>query len=270
MYQPPGTGLWPPAGLDVWNTIFGNSIFIGNGFLDTNDGHIGYEYYLGLSKKYFPEQNDFDRDKGTTNDCRNAAWILQENCQNWHDIEDPVVSIGAGPIVVELNVCLCQGMCAPRSDQTWVIPSPHVKEPVYFSVEVITACDKKGIHYETLLNVQNREIILSDIEETGLVMLDTEIDFTSWKLACNYNLILVGGPVANIIVKQLVSEGISTVDWLTSSGEWEYIRAPYDGCDILIVAGADRDATRAAVLEIIDYLQMKEQEEQIREVEEDT
>lgn len=117
LYQPPGTGLWPSAGLDLWNNTVSNSIFIGNGFLDTNDGHIGYEYYLGLSEGYFPEQNDFDRDKGTTNDCRNAAWILQENCQNQHDIEDPVGFNGAGPIVVELNACLCHGMCAPCSSR---------------------------------------------------------------------------------------------------------------------------------------------------------
>lgn len=138
-----------------------------------------------------------------------------------------------------------------------------MKEPVYFSVEVTDAyfCGKDGILYETLMNpMQNREIMFADLEETGLVILDIDIDLTRWKLVYNCNLILVGGPVANILVKQLVSEGVSTVDWLTSSGEWEYIAAPYDGCDILIMAGADRDATRTAVLEIIDYLQMKEQD----------
>lgn len=60
--------------------------------------------------------------------------------------------------------------------------------------------------------------------------------------------------VVNNIVKQLVDEGISTVDWETSLGEWEYIKAPYSGCDVLIVAGADRDATRAAVQLLIDGL----------------
>ncbi|MBU7011093.1 MAG: S-layer protein, partial [Theionarchaea archaeon] len=48
--------------------------------------------------------------------------------------------------------------------------------------------------------------------------------------------------------------GISAVDWATSPGEWEYITAPYGGCDVLIIAGMDRDATRAAAQELIDSL----------------
>ncbi|MBU7024792.1 MAG: S-layer protein, partial [Theionarchaea archaeon] len=87
-----------------------------------------------------------------------------------------------------------------------------------------------------------------------MVMLDTELDFAGWKAACEYNLILIGGPVANIVVKQLVDEGISTVDWTTSPGEWEYITDPYGDCDILIIAGADRDATREAAQDLIDQL----------------
>jgi S-layer protein (TIGR01564 family) len=60
--------------------------------------------------------------------------------------------------------------------------------------------------------------------------------------------------VANIIVKQLVDEGMSTVDWATSPGEWEYIVAPYGGCDVLVIAGMDRDATRSAAQDLIDQL----------------
>ncbi|MGD2248917.1 MAG: hypothetical protein PVF58_10975 [Candidatus Methanofastidiosia archaeon] len=33
------------------------------------------------------------------------------------------------------------------------------------------------------------------------------------------------------------------MDWEASTGEWEYIKAPLNTCDILIVAGKDRDAT---------------------------
>jgi S-layer protein (TIGR01564 family) len=88
----------------------------------------------------------------------------------------------------------------------------------------------------------------------NLVMLDTELDFATWKAICDSNLILIGGPVANTIVEQLVENGISTADWAISPGGWELIEAPYGGCDILIVAGADRDATRAAVQYLIDIL----------------
>ncbi|MBU7035206.1 MAG: hypothetical protein HXS49_08450, partial [Theionarchaea archaeon] len=46
----------------------------------------------------------------------------------------------------------------------------------------------------------------------------------------------------------------SMVNWEISAGEWEYIRAPYGTCDILIVAGKDRDATREAVLALVEGL----------------
>ncbi len=249
LYQPPGTGLWPPMGLNLWKST--GTMFIGNGFLDSNDGHTGYEYYL--SEGYFPEQHDLDRDKGTTNDCRNAAWELQESCQNQHDIEDPVVQHGAGVILVELNVCLCEKLCPPDSEDSWKISGPKKENP-YFTIEVLDVnfCDD-GIDYNTLMELVDTNPV--DIDETGLVFLDSDIDFTEWKSTCRYNMILIGGPVANTLVTHLVSEGISIVNWTSSEGEWEYIAAPYNGCHILIVAGSDRDATRAAVLRLIDYVE---------------
>lgn len=87
-----------------------------------------------------------------------------------------------------------------------------------------------------------------------LIILDTELDFAGWKAACDYNLILVGGPVANIIVKQLVDEGISAVNWATSPGEWEHITAPYGDCEILIIAGSDRETTRGAAQSLIQWM----------------
>lgn len=88
----------------------------------------------------------------------------------------------------------------------------------------------------------------------ALIIVDTEVDFAHWKTVCDYNLILVGGPVANIIVNQLVDEGVSLVTWAISPGEWEYIKAPYGGCTILIVAGADRDATCGATQSLIQWM----------------
>ncbi|KYK38518.1 MAG: hypothetical protein AYK18_17040 [Theionarchaea archaeon DG-70] len=84
--------------------------------------------------------------------------------------------------------------------------------------------------------------------------MDIEFDFANWKVMCDYNLLLVGGPVANTIVKRAIDEGLSAVDWATSPGEWEYIVAPYGACDILIIAGMDRTATLAAVELLIDQL----------------
>lgn len=88
-----------------------------------------------------------------------------------------------------------------------------------------------------------------------VVVRDCEFDFSDWKAASDYNLILVGGPVANSITRILVDGGFSSIKWVESSGEWEYIVDPYgNGCDILIVAGEDRDATYSVVKLLIQWL----------------
>lgn len=71
-------------------------------------------------------------------------------------------------------------------------------------------------------------------------------------IAKNNNLILIGGPVANNIVAGLVQRGVSKVDWYISQGEIEYIpNGLYPGSDVIIVAGADREKTRDAVVKLI-------------------
>ncbi|MEA1994118.1 MAG: S-layer protein, partial [Euryarchaeota archaeon] len=80
------------------------------------------------------------------------------------------------------------------------------------------------------------------------------------------NLVLVGGPglvvcvgaepqVANTLTQDLVDQGLSTVDWKSSTGEYEYIADAFaEGKDVVVVAGADRDATGAAVESLINDL----------------
>lgn len=82
----------------------------------------------------------------------------------------------------------------------------------------------------------------------------------------NYNLILVGGPglvvqpngenlVCNTLTKELVDLGLSNVYWNLSTGEYEYIADAFtDGKAVIIVAGADRAATRNAVIDLLDDL----------------
>lgn len=250
LYQPPGTGLWPPTGLDKWRNE--GYTFVGNGFLDNNDGHTGYEYTLIGPGMYISEQNDLDRDGSMTNDCRIQGSL--SNCINLYDIEDPAVWHGPGPMMVELNVYLCDTMCSPDSESGWSIPGFYPKDQPYFTVHVTDPfyeCgDEDGIDYVTLTKSRD----FTEVEKTNLIMVDTELNFEEWKTSCEYNLILIGGPVANIIVRKLVGGGLSTTDWKTSSGGWEYIVAPYGGCDVLIIAGKDRYATAFAVYSLIEQL----------------
>jgi hypothetical protein len=58
------------------------------------------------------------------------------------------------------------------------------------------------------------------------------------------NIVLVGGPVSNVAVAELVTSGDSTVDWASSAGEIEVVQV---GSNYrVIVAGGDRAATQAA------------------------
>ncbi|WP_456473728.1 S-layer protein [Candidatus Pyrohabitans sp.] len=63
----------------------------------------------------------------------------------------------------------------------------------------------------------------------------------------NMNLVLIGGPVANSLVADLVTAGKSKVDWYTSDGDIEVIGDyPSTGFSGIIVAGKNREATKAA------------------------
>lgn len=70
--------------------------------------------------------------------------------------------------------------------------------------------------------------------------------------AITENLILVGGPVANKIVAALVQSGASKIDWYNSQGDIEYLPNALFGSDVIIVAGADREKTRNAVIRLIN------------------
>ncbi len=272
VYQPPGTGLWPPFGLVQWIILVGPGMFIGNGFLDNNDGHIGYEYnaLLPFPAVFFPEQNDLDRDSfGAplfSNDCRNPDWSFVGDCQDLYDIEDPVVFLGEGQTMVELNIALCDIVEMAECLTRFVFSGPQD----YFRIEMtdITWDDDQdgnptdGIDWQTIMEVSAgtyTQVVQVDIDVTELVKLDIEIDSLDKQ---NFNLILIGGPVANQLSKELEDLSIppddgSPVNWAYDSleGDFKLYTDPYGtGKDVLMVAGADRDATRAAAERLISKL----------------
>jgi len=90
-----------------------------------------------------------------------------------------------------------------------------------------------------------------NIDPIELIKLDIEINTASLQK----NLVLLGGPVYNSIVRDLGNMGASTVSWATSPGEWEWIADPFGrGYDVLIVAGANREETRLAAQQLVSQL----------------
>ncbi|HPR42477.1 MAG TPA: S-layer protein [Candidatus Methanofastidiosa archaeon] len=92
-----------------------------------------------------------------------------------------------------------------------------------------------------------------DIDNASLVIRDIEMTVD---IKSNYNLILVGGPVVNSLVNELITLGVTTLDtWATSPGEYIlYEDAFINGKDVIVVAGKDRESTNKAAKSLLDYL----------------
>jgi len=122
---------------------------------------------------------------------------------------------------------------------------------VVWILDKITVSQRSGQYTEEQIPVE--------ITPMDWIINDDEVTIAH-KL--NYNLILVGGPgmvlqpngeelPANTLTKEIVEQGLSEIDWYTSTGDYEYIEDVYSDKDVLIVAGADRAATRKAVQDLL-------------------
>jgi len=92
-----------------------------------------------------------------------------------------------------------------------------------------------------------------EIDSTAFVIRDVQVDVN---VKSEYNLILVGGPVVNELVHELIELGVTNMDvWTRSSGECIlYEDAFVNGKDVVVVAGKDRDATNKASKYLLDVL----------------
>ena len=117
--------------------------------------------------------------------------------------------------------------------------------------------DKDGLKFRIEMDASDQSSTITytetvKIDPLELVKLDIELN----PRTINKNIVLVGGPVFNSLVKDLVDNGSSTVNWFTSQGEWEWVADPYAvGNDVLIVAGANREETRRAANDLVAELQ---------------
>jgi hypothetical protein len=123
-----------------------------------------------------------------------------------YDVEDPAGWHSPGLIVLELNLLVCDILSEQNTVYTWIISGPSQADLPYVALEVTDGVFSSdcSIDYTTYL---------FNGGEPSLVVADANFDFTRWKASCSNNLVLIGGPLANIIVKQVVDEGISGIDW---------------------------------------------------------
>ena len=136
-----------------------------------------------------------------------------------------------------------------------ILGFPFAPQGVYAGMAKGT--DKDGLKFKIEMEASDQSSTITytqnvKIDPLELVKLDIELN----PKTINKNIVLVGGPVFNSIVKDLVDQGSSTVNWFTSAGEWEWIADPYAvGNDVLIVAGANREETRLAANDLVAELQ---------------
>jgi len=93
-----------------------------------------------------------------------------------------------------------------------------------------------------------------NLDPEALVKLDESI---TPAMKTSYNLILIGGPVANSLVMELVDLGVTEYAFWETATDGACVLIDSDdawGRDVLIVAGADRDATAAAALALVQAL----------------
>ncbi|ENN96105.1 S-layer protein [Methanocaldococcus villosus KIN24-T80] len=133
--------------------------------------------------------------------------------------------------------------------------------------------DKKNklyVYYEmdeskdTTLNIgEKTKVLNADIKLKGIkaeaqqvvpvtapiAKLDTEVSLDN----ADRNLVLVGGPVANKLTKELVDEGKINLD-NTSPATIAVIKGAANGHDVVVVAGGDREKTREAAEELLKKL----------------
>jgi len=123
-----------------------------------------------------------------------------------------------------------------------------------FALGGVAGTDKDGLRVKISQTAIDKTIDYTrvvPIDPVELIKLDIEVNTNT----LNKNLVLIGGPVFNSLVKDLQNIGASTVNWATSPGEWEWIADPYGkGYDALIVAGANREETRLATQMLVNEM----------------
>lgn len=131
--------------------------------------------------------------------------------------------------------------------RAWIVIEPT--ERVYDEMELKVGDELEGWTIEQIKGSTYTKITVKPPAEP-ITVLDSEVDLNN----VDSNLILVGGPVANSVTAYLVDQGVSQINWYASEGDIEYLENAFGDYDVLIVAGKNREATKAAAEELMAYL----------------
>ncbi|XRO76376.1 S-layer protein [Methanocaldococcus sp. 10A] len=128
---------------------------------------------------------------------------------------------------------------------------------VYFSMDKSI---ERTVGIGEKVSALNADVTLKGIKATAvepcaltapIAKLDTEVSLDS----ADKNLVLVGGPVANKLTKELQDSGKLPVAINNTTGPViEIVKGAANGHDVVVVAGGDREKTREAALYLIKNL----------------
>lgn len=208
----------------------------------------GLEWYLDIMPATEAPPHDKDTDPALFNEgnpsfsASDRLTIMQNGtCYPYLEVwlATPMEVVG----VVDDTIMGCLATNDDEEVFSFIIQDSNHKD---FFIDSVTL-EKKT----TVSASQNKTYV--DIDTSSLAMTDGTI---TPEIKSDYNIIAIGGPVVNGIVRELVALGLTSDSiWETSSGEYLLYENVYvTGRDVLVVAGKDRESTTAAARSLLDAI----------------
>jgi len=178
---------------------------------------------------------------------------------------EPIMGSLGADYMWEMNFALCETLEVATCVTKYVVNGPHR----YFRIEMgdVTWDDDgdgssdtqadDGINFSVVMEVSSgtyTQMTSFPFDPQSIVKLAGDV--TDADVAYS-NLVLIGGPVANILVCRLVDAGREPDDgsdrsWMAVFGDFKlYSNGFGGGRDVLVVAGPDREETRKAAEELV-------------------
>jgi len=169
------------------------------------------------------------------------------------------------------NNAIDEKVCSPYLELWLATPIENIDDKGAINISLSKEEGKEYFHVE-VSDKNNGDYRIDDYIKVGRVTKISEvnkyyIDVDNSKLAISdknvtvdaksdYNLILVGGPVANSVVNELIILGATSMEfWTLSKGDYVIFNDAFvNGKDVIVVAGKDREATNKAAKSLLNLM----------------